>query len=37
MSEEEIKKKVLKTIDLYIEGEKNPSNGASKKAFAEWA
>ena len=37
MSEEETKKEVLKTIDLYIEWAKNPASGASKKAFAEWA
>jgi len=37
MSEEETKKEVLKAIELYIEGGKNPSSGASKKAFAQWA
>ena len=37
MSEEEIKKEVLKAIELYIEGGNNPSSGASKKAFAQWA
>ena len=37
MSEEETKKEVLKAIELYIEGAKNPACGASKKAFAEWA
>ena len=34
---EEIKKEVLKAIDLYIEGGKKPSSDASKKAFAQWA
>ena len=34
---EEIKKEVLKTIELYIEGGKNPAGGAGKKAFAQWA
>ena len=28
---EGIKKEVLKTIDLYIEGGKNPAGGAGKK------
>ena len=28
---EEIKKQVLKAIDLYIEGEKNPAGGPGKK------
>ena len=37
MSEEEIKKEVLKAIELYIEGGKNPAGGAGKKAFAQWA
>ena len=31
MSEEEIKKEVLKAIELYIEGGKNPAGGAGKK------
>ena len=31
------KKEVLKAIDLYIEGGKNPAGGAGKKAFAQWA
>ena len=34
---EELKKEVLKAIDLYIEGGKNPAGGAGKKAFAQWA
>ena len=34
---EGIKKEVLKAIDLYIEGGKNPAGGAGKKAFAQWA
>ena len=34
---EEIKKEVLKAIELYIEGGKNPAGGAGKKAFAQWA
>ena len=34
---EEIKKEVLKAIELYIEGGKNPLGGAGKKAFAQWA
>ena len=37
MSEEETKKEVLKAIELYIEGGKNPSSDAGKKAFAQWA
>ena len=28
---------MLKAIDLYIEGGKNPAGGAGKKAFAQWA
>ena len=34
---EKIKKEVLKAIELYIEGGKNPAGGAGKKAFAQWA
>jgi len=34
---EELKKEVLKAIDLYIEGGKNPAGGSGKKAFAQWA
>ena len=34
---EEIKKEVLKEIELYIEWGKNPAGGAGKKAFAQWA
>ena len=37
MSSEQTKKEVLKAIDLYIEGGKNPASGAGKKAFAQWA
>ena len=37
MSSEQIKKEVLKAIELYIEGGKNPASGAGKKAFAQWA
>ena len=37
MSNEQIKKEVLKAIELYIEGGKNPASGAGKKAFAQWA
>ena len=37
MTEEETKKEVLKAIELYIEGGKNPASGAGKKAFAQWA
>ena len=36
MTEEE-KKEILKTIELYIEGGRNPAGGVGKKAFAEWA
>ena len=28
---------MLKAIDLYIEGGKNPAGGVGKKAFAQWA
>ena len=37
MSEEEIKKEVLKAIELYAEGGRNPAGGKAKKAFAQWA
>ena len=37
MSEEEIKKEVLKAVELYAEGGRNPSSGKGKKAFAPWA
>ena len=37
MSEEEIKKEVLKAVELYAEGGRNPAGGAAKKAFAQWA
>ena len=37
MSEEEIKKEVLKAIELYAEGGRNPTGGQGKKAFAQWA
>ena len=37
MSEEEIKKEVLKAVELYAEGGRNPSGGKGKKAFAQWA
>ena len=36
MSEEEIKKEVLKAVELYAEGGRNPSWGQGKKAFAQW-
>ena len=31
MSEEEIKKEVLKAVELYAEGGRNPSGGQGKK------
>ena len=37
MNEEEIKKEVLKAVELYAEGGRNPSGGQGKKAFAQWA
>ena len=37
MSEEEIKKEVLKAVELYAEGGRNPAGGKGKKAFAQWA
>ena len=37
MSEEQIKKEVLKAIELYAEGGRNPAGGQGKKAFAQWA
>ena len=37
MSEEEIKEEVLKAVELYAEGGRNPSGGQGKKAFAQWA
>ena len=37
MSEEEIKKEVLKAVELYAEGGRNPSGGKGKNAFAQWA
>ena len=37
MSEEEIKKEVLKAVELYAERGRNPSGGKGKKAFAQWA
>ena len=37
MSEEEIKKEVLKAVELYAEGGRNPSGRKGKKAFAQWA
>ena len=33
MSEEEIKKEVLKAVELYAEGGRNPSSGKGKKSF----
>ena len=37
MTEEEIKKEILKAVELYAEGGRNPAGGAGKKAFAQWA
>ena len=37
MTEEEIKKEILKAVELYIEGGRNPAGGEGKKAFAQWA
>ena len=37
MTEEEIKKEIMKTVELYIEGGRNPAGGQGKKAFAQWA
>ena len=37
MKEEDIKKEVMKAIELYAEGGRNPKGGEGKKAFAQWA
>ena len=37
MTEEEIIKEIMQTVELYIEGGRNPAGGQGKKAFAQWA